>query len=111
MFTRLTSQSNLFPLSFSSYLLFSLFSLLLTGCTFDPNPILVETGLITPTPTPDPFFYYRAALQPWARQDIETISPALRYHISAQLDKTGTTLNGLEQVIVPNPGSALVFRL
>ncbi|MBI1879274.1 MAG: M1 family metallopeptidase [Chloroflexi bacterium] len=108
-------SSILYPLSSILYLLSSILyllsSLFLTGCAFDPEPLLVETGLIAPTPTTDPFFHYRAALQPWARGDVEGVNPAPRYHISAQLDETGTTLKGLEQIIVPNPGSELVFRL
>jgi hypothetical protein len=93
-------------------LLFSVFLFpFLTACAFDPEIFLVETGLITPTPTRDPFFHYRAALQPWARGDVETAGPLPSYHISATLDETGQTLQGVVQVIVPAPGSELVFRL
>lgn len=83
----------------------------LTACAFDPETVLVETGLITPTPTRDPFFHYRAALQPWARNDVERAGPLPSYHISATLDKAGRTLQGVAQVVVPAPGSEVVFRL
>ncbi len=92
------------------FLLLSNF-LILLACTFNPPPILVRLGLITPTPTPDLFVHYRAALQPWARGDIETVGPLPRYHITAQLDEADTTLTGVMQVIVPAPGPELVFRL
>jgi hypothetical protein len=68
-------------------------------------------GLITPSPTPDPFFYHRAILQPWARSDIEAAGPLPNYHITAQLNPEQTLLNGVMQVIVPSPGSEIVFRL
>lgn len=83
----------------------------LTACAFDPETVLVEAGLITPTPTPDPFFHYRAALQPWARNDVENAGPLPSYHISATLDEAGRTLQGVAQVIVPAAGSDVVFRL
>lgn len=73
--------------------------------------LLVEMGFITPTPTPDPFFYYRAILQPWARLDIEAADSLPRYHVTAQLNPDQTRLNGVMQVIIPSPGSELVFRL
>jgi hypothetical protein len=68
-------------------------------------------GLITPTPTPDPFVHYRAILQPQAQTDIEAVSPLPRYHITAQLDETETLLNGVMRIIAPSPGPELVFRL
>jgi hypothetical protein len=107
---------NHLPRRFASFhLLSSIFYLLssvfLTACAFDPETFLVETGLITPTPTPDPFFHYRAVLQPWAQRDIEAASPLPSYHITARLDETDQTLQGVAQVIVPAPGSELVFRL
>ncbi len=71
----------------------------------------MEAGLITPTPTPDLFYHYRAALQPWARGDIEAAGSLLQYHITAKLDENGATLTGIMQVIVPTLGSQLVFRL
>jgi len=76
-----------------------------------PSSILVETGLITPTPTPDPYFHYRAVLQPSARSDIEAVGPLPRYHITAQLSGDGSRLAGVEQVIIPSPGPEIVFRL
>jgi hypothetical protein len=84
---------------------------LLAACVCQPTSVLVNIGLITPTPTPDPFFHYRAALQPRARGDIETVGPLPRYHVSAQLNKQGTDLIGAAQVTVPSPGPELVFRL
>ncbi len=83
----------------------------LTACSLDPETVLMEAGLITPTPTRDPFFHYRAALQPWARGDVEAAGPLPSYHISATLDETGQTLQGLAQVTVPAPGAEVVFRL
>lgn len=90
---------------------FILLGLLLLACSFQTPPILVELGLITPSPTPDLFAHYRAALQPWARADIEAIGPLPSYHITTELNETGTTLTGIAQVIVPAPGPELVFRL
>lgn len=94
-----------------SSILCLLSSILLTACAFDPETFLVETGLITPTPTPDPFFHYRAALQPWAQKDIEAAGPLPNYHITARLDEADQTLQGVAQVSVPTSGSELVFRL
>ncbi|MBE7556226.1 MAG: M1 family metallopeptidase [Anaerolineales bacterium] len=116
MCNRLTHSSALRRLPTSIfYLLSSILylqsSILLTGCAFDPETFLVETGLITPTPTPDPFFHYRAALQPWAQRDIEAAGPLPSYHITARLDQANQALQGVAQVIVPAPGSELVFRL
>jgi hypothetical protein len=71
----------------------------------------METGLITPTPTPDPFFHYRATLQPAAQSDIEAVGPLPRYHITAQLSEDGARLVGVEQVIIPSPKPEIVFRL
>jgi hypothetical protein len=70
----------------------------------------MEAGLITPTPRPT-LDYYRAALQPGAGNDIEGVSPLPRYHISARLNEAGDTLIGVMQIVVPNAGSDLVFRL
>ncbi|NJN96876.1 MAG: M1 family metallopeptidase [Anaerolineales bacterium] len=103
----------------SKRILVSIFSLLisifffplLTACNIQPTDLLLKTGLITPTPTPDPFFHYRAALQPWARNDVESAGPLPSYHISATLDEAGQTLQGVAQVIVPAPDSEVVFRL
>ncbi len=95
-----------------SFLLLSVFScLLFSACTFGPSSILVDLGVITPTPTPDPFFHYRAALQPRARNDIETVGPLPRYHITAQLNQGSNSLSGVEQVIITAPGPEVVFRL
>ncbi len=119
MFNRLTRCSNsfchsscVFRLLSSALCIYLLAAIsFLTGCAYDADTLLVKTGLITPTPTPDPLFHYRAALQPWARGDVEALGPLPRYHISAQLDETGSLLTGIAQIIVPNPGSELVFRL
>jgi hypothetical protein len=85
--------------------------LLLATCAWQPSSVLVDLGLMTPTPTPDPFFHYRAALQPWAQGDIEAAGPLPRYHITVQLSDEGTKLIGISQVTVPAPGLELVFRL
>lgn len=71
----------------------------------------MEAGLITPTPTPDPFYHYRAALQPRARSDVERVAPLPRYHITATLNDAGDTLTGIMQLTIPNAGSELIFRL
>lgn len=84
---------------------------LITVAACQPTQILVDAGLITPTPTPDPFVHYRAILQPWARQDIEALGPLPRYHITARLNGEQTALNGVMRVVVPAPGPELVFRL
>ncbi|MFN8453583.1 MAG: M1 family metallopeptidase [Anaerolineae bacterium] len=95
-----------------SFLFFiSIFLFLLIACTLQPTDLLLKTGLITPTPTPDPFDAYRAILQPWARNDVETIGPLPAYHITAQLNPDGKTLIGAMQVTLPNPGPETVFRL
>jgi len=92
------------------YLLFLLAVLApLLACR--PSSVLVDLGLITPTPTPDPFVHYRAILQPQAQRDIEAASPLPRYHITAQLDETETFLSGVMQMAAPAPGPELVFRL
>src|SRR5687767_6977495 len=111
MFSRLTSRSlSSHLLSSIFYFLFSIFFLnLLTGCAFQLEEVLINTGLITPSPTPDPFFHYRAALQPWAQGDIEAVTPLPRYHITAELNEAGTDLQGVAQVIVPTSSSELVF--
>lgn len=86
-----------------------LLPIILIACT--PTSLLVEAGLITPTPTPDPFTHYRAILQPWARADIEAAGPLPRYHITAQLNSAQTAIEGVMQVVIPNPQPELVFRL
>ncbi len=113
MLNCLTSQFGSFRALLSIfYLLFSiLLTFLLTGCAFQPEQVLIKTGLITPTPTPDPFFHYRAALQPWAQGDIEAVTPLPHYHITAELNEACTDLQGVAQVIVPTPSPELVFRL
>jgi len=88
-----------------------LLSLFLLSCAFQPNAMLVELGLLTPTPTPDPFVHYRAALQPAAQQDIENAGPLPRYHITTRLADGGDRLVGVMEVVVPAPGPELVFRL
>jgi hypothetical protein len=50
-------------------------------------------------------------LQPWAQSHIEQIGPLPRYHITTQLDETKTLLKGVMQVMLPNPGPEVVFRL
>ncbi|MFC1975717.1 M1 family metallopeptidase [Chloroflexota bacterium] len=87
------------------------FFLVFVACAGQPSSVLVDLGLITPTPTPDPFSHYRAALQPWAQGDIEAAGPLPRYHITAQLNSEGTKLTGIEQVTIPSPGPEVVFRL
>ncbi len=76
-----------------------------------PQSILVEAGLITPTPTPDPFTHYRAILQPQFQGDIEAVGPLPRYHITAKLNEDNTALQGVMQVIIPSLGPEVVFRL
>ena len=83
--------------------------MLLLAC--QPQSILVDAGLITPTPTSDPFTHYRAILQPQFQFDIEAAGPLPRYHITAQLNEERTALKGVMQVIVPSPKAELVFRL
>ncbi|MBN1219189.1 MAG: M1 family metallopeptidase [Anaerolineae bacterium] len=93
-------------------LLISICSLLLSSaCAFSPSTVLVDLGVITPTPTPDPFFHYRAALQPRSQNDIEALGPLPQYHVTAQLNQEGDILQGVEQVIIPAPGPEVVFRL
>jgi hypothetical protein len=97
------------PLSIKITAIFLLLTTLslLSGCQF-----LVNTGLVTPSPTPDPFSHYRAILQPAAQADIEAAGPLPQYHITAQLDETGTSLSGVMKVMVPGPlDQELVFRL
>lgn len=93
------------------FLISCFFLPLLTGCALPPNDLLLKAGLITPTPTPDPFDQYRAILQPWARDDIDSIGPLPTYHITAQLNPDGKTLIGAMQVTLPKPGPEIVFRL
>mgnify|MGYP005852953407 CR=1 FL=1 len=90
---------------------YSLLILVGLACAWQPDSTLIRLGLITPTPTPDPFFHYRAALQPAARSDIEAAGPLPRYHITAHLAGSSDTLTGVMQVTLPSPGPELVFRL
>ncbi len=90
-----------------AFLIFLL--LILLAC--QAQSVLVEVGLITPSPTPDPFVHYRAALQPSFQADIETLDPLPRYHITAKLNEDGTALKGVMRVLVPASGPELVFRL
>jgi hypothetical protein len=55
--------------------------------------------------------HYRAALQPDFQGDVESLGPLPRYHIIARLDPSGTTLNGVERVILPEARPAVAFRL
>jgi hypothetical protein len=86
-------------------------TLLAVACAFNPAPYLADLGLITPSPTPDPFSHYRAGLQPAFQGDIEAAGPMPRYHITTRLEPGGETLAGVMQVTVPEPGPELVFRL
>jgi hypothetical protein len=104
-------MSNQLPHRLLLFTSFVFLFVLLAAYVCHPTSILVDIGLMTPTPTPDPFFHYRAALQPWAQGDIEAPGPLPRYHITTQLNKEGTALIGVAQVIVPSPGPELVFRL
>lgn len=64
-----------------------------------------------PAPTPDPYPHFRAILQPAARGDIEAAGPLPRYHITAQLGDDPSVLNGVVQVVIPQPGPEILFRL
>lgn len=76
------------------------------------STVLVDLGLVRPSPTPDPYFLYRAILQPNARFDIEAAGPLPRYHITARLNAEKTALTGVMRVIVPpSEQPELVFRL
>ncbi|MDM8528559.1 M1 family metallopeptidase [Anaerolineales bacterium HSG24] len=77
-------------------------------CSSSP---LVELGLVTPTATPDPFAHYRVALQPKFRDDIESLPPLPRYHITVQLDERQSRLNGVTRITIPSPDSEIVLRL
>lgn len=90
--------------------LFSGFGLLLVACAFQPGPMLVKFGLITPSPTPDMMAHYRAALQPEFSGDIESAGPLPRYHITARLNGDDSLI-GVMQLVVPAPRPELVFRL
>jgi hypothetical protein len=99
-----------FPQKPSFWPLFGLIILWLTACA--PSNLLVEAGLMSPTPTPDPFALYRAGLQPFAQTDIEAAGPLPRYHITARLSDDQSRLTGEMQVVIPPPDSPeLVFRL
>ena len=111
MMTRPANHAQPALLRFQILLLIAAVSLLLIACAEHPAPILVDLGLVTPTPTPDLFASYRAALQPVAQAELESVGPLPRYHITAQLDESGDTLTGVMRVIVPSPGPELVFRL
>lgn len=86
-------------------------SILLLGCELRPSSVLVEIGLITPSPTPDPFVYQRVALQSWAHHDIERLGPLPQYHIAVQLSADSVRLSGQARVLVPNAGPEIIFRL
>jgi hypothetical protein len=91
------------------FLILGLLLVLLSACS--PTSLLVEAGLITPTPTPDPYTHYRAVLQPRFRFDIESVGPLPRYHITARLNEDKTALDGVMAVTIPSPDPELVFRL
>ena len=92
-------------------LLSLLFLLIVTITACQPTSSLVDVGLLTPPPGPDPLAHYRAVLQPWAQADIETVQPLPSYHITARLNDEGTAIEGVMQVIVPSPKAEFVFRL
>jgi hypothetical protein len=81
------------------------------ACALGPSQMLVNLGLVTPSPTPDPYRHYRAFLQPWAGPDIETVAPLPRYHLTVRLEPNQTELRGMMQVVIPNPDPEIVFRL
>ncbi|MDM8518444.1 M1 family metallopeptidase [Anaerolineales bacterium HSG6] len=82
--------------------------MMLAGLCSSP---LVELGLVNPTATPDPYAHYRAALQPRFRNDIETLPPLPRYHITVQLDESQSQLSGVTRITIPNPTAEVVLRL
>ena len=94
-------------------LLWSLIFLTLLGlaCALSPSSLLVEAGLITPSPTPDPYSHYRAILQPWAASDIEAVGPLPEYHITARLNESQAELIGVAQISIPKPDTEIVLRL
>ncbi len=93
---------------FSSFLFLIAIGIFISGC--QANDLLVNTGLITPTPTPDPYSHYRAILQPDARFDIEALLPLPTYHITARLENR-SLLKGVVQVTIPRPQDSYIFRL
>jgi hypothetical protein len=88
------------------YFLYFFMLLLLSGCQ-----LLVGSGLITPTPTPDPYWHYRALLQPHAQGDIEAAGPLPAYHITAKLNEDGTALSGVMQLTTTTLPDEAIFRL
>ncbi len=101
-------QCSMFNAQFSNHFspLASLLCLFVLFSLFACSPL----GLVTPMPD-DPVAHYRAALQPWARSDLETVGPLPRYHITAQLNPDSTILQGVAQVTLPASGPEVVFRL
>jgi hypothetical protein len=90
----------------SRYFIYFIALLAASGCQN-----LVTTGLMSPSPTPDPYRHFRAALQPHAQGDIEALGPLPTYHISAQLSEDNQSLAGTLRLTVASlPGEA-VFRL
>ncbi|MDX1524011.1 MAG: hypothetical protein R3264_20450, partial [Anaerolineae bacterium] len=85
--------------------------LLLSACTLNSSSVLVDLGLITPTPTPDPYRHYRSSLQPWAGMDIEKLPSLIRYHITARLNSEQIALEGVARITIPTPPEALTIRL
>lgn len=83
----------------------------LLACALQPGNLLVELGVMAPTPTPDPFVPYRAFLQLPFRGDIEAAAPLPRYHITCRLEPGGDSLSGVMQVTTAVSGSELLFRL
>lgn len=89
--------------------LITVFGLFLWACS--PGATLVQLGVITPTPTPDPVSHYRAVLQPAFAADIEAAGPLPQYHVAAQLSPDETALAGAMKVTLPAPTPEVVFRL
>ncbi|GAB4452446.1 MAG: M1 family metallopeptidase [Anaerolineae bacterium] len=83
--------------------------LFLWACS--PGSSLVQLGIITPTPTPDPYSHHRALLQPAAAADIEAAGPPPQLQISARLSPDETTLTGVMKLTLPASPPELFFRL
>ncbi|RME96790.1 MAG: hypothetical protein D6768_21140, partial [Chloroflexi bacterium] len=99
-------------LRYRKFLVWMLVGLLaLTGPACAQLTEFGRPGAAEPAPTPDPHPHFRAILQPDARNDIEAAGPLPRYHVTAQLSDDPSVLNGVVQVVVPQPGPELVFRL
>ena len=90
-------------------LLICLSGTLLWGC--GTGSALVDWGLVTPVPTPDPYAQYRAILQPHAADDIETAGALPQVHVTAQLNQSGDALTGTMTVTLQKLLPEIVFRL